>query len=195
MSSAPTLQALAFYAREHFGEDGYPFEESIPSSFDLVLSAYLDAAKWGLIASAPDRARSAVAERLRGRTGFAPVSDVAVRTFVENSLTYLESQFRGTAEAREHRQELSHIFWGNLVESREMYGPLRHAACSCGHVMTGRSDEDLYGLVRRHLVGQSDPVRHEQVSLPEQTVRRRLVAEQDLKTSSSVEWRAPVPVG
>jgi hypothetical protein len=192
MRSAPTLQTLAYYAREHFGEDGYPFEESIPSSFDLVVEVYLDAAQRGMIASAPDWARSAVAERLRAREGFMPVSEPAVDTFVRDALTYLDRQFRSTAEARTHRLELSHLFWGNLVESREMYGPLRHAACSCGYLMTGRSDEDLYGLVRRHLVGQHDPARHSRASLPERTVRRRLVADQDRTVTASIEWKVPV---
>jgi hypothetical protein len=42
MSGSPTLQSLALYARDHFGDNGYPFEGSIPSSLDVVVAACAD---------------------------------------------------------------------------------------------------------------------------------------------------------
>jgi hypothetical protein len=194
MSALPTLQSLALYAREHFGEDGYPFEESIPSSFDLVVGAYADEDSRGAEDAIRDHACAVVQERLSARPGFAPVGEPEVGAFVQDVVTYLHGQFAVAQEARRNAPVLSHLFWGNLVEARVVYGPLRHAACSCGYVMTGRDEEDLYALVRRHLWGQTEPERHHRANLPETTIDHRLVSEQDLVVeSSSSAWRTPVP--
>jgi hypothetical protein len=195
MSAAPTLHSLGLYARGHFGEDGYPFEESIPTSFDLVLAAYLDEEINAEEETVRDRGCTFVQDRLWSRPGFAPVSGVDVDIFVQDALTYLQGQFAAAQEARPNGPVLSHLFWGSLVEAREVYGPLRHAACSCGYVMTGRDDEDLYALVRRHLWGQTEPEQHQRASLPETIVRRRLVSDEDLVVEpASLAWNAPVPV-
>jgi hypothetical protein len=186
VNTLPTFQALALYAREHFGEDGYPFKESIPSSFDLVLGVYLDPMDEGRDEPVRARASTVVQEHLCSRAGFSPVTQTAVDDFVRDALAYLRGQFTSTEDARRHQRTLSHLFWGNLVEARAVFGPLCLTACSCGYVMAGRNEDDLYGLVRRHLWGQTEPERHRPIELPETVLRRHLVGDQDLGHQSVV---------
>src|SRR5579871_551189 len=100
MSTPTTLQTLAFYAREHFGEDGYPFEESIPTSLDVVFGAFLDGVEQGGTEGVRENAETAVVERLRTRPGFAPVLPPEVAPFVRDALSYLQEQFATEDEAR-----------------------------------------------------------------------------------------------
>jgi hypothetical protein len=128
-------------------------------------------------------------DHLCARAEFAPVAEQVVGIFVRQSLTYLQEHFAALEEVEGNRLTLSHLFWGHLVEARMAFGPLRFAACSCGRVMTGRDEEDLYGLVRRHLWGQQEPERHQRAALPETVLRRRLVGDQDRwVASSSSAW-------
>ena len=101
MSTLISLQALAFYAREHFGEDGYPFEESIPSSFDLVFGVFIEETEQGGRDRVIALAAAAVRTRLCARAGFAPVTQPEVDRFVQHTLGYLEEQFEAIEDVFE----------------------------------------------------------------------------------------------
>lgn len=115
MSGVPTLQSLALYAREHFGEDGAPFAASIPSSLDVIVRVYAREPD-------PQRARAcacAVLEQwLRGHDRAADRG--SVEEYVRWGLRYLQAVYpdgQGVGEKAEQRL-LTHLFWGNLVEAR-----------------------------------------------------------------------------
>lgn len=121
MTDTPTLQGLAVYARDHFGEDGYPFEASLPSSFDTVVAAY---ARQADQEEAQRRANTLLQDWLRSRGSDADQPDVA--EFVSLAMAYLRSQYPEATEVQKEQQMLTHLFWGNLVEARYATGGADH---------------------------------------------------------------------
>ena len=115
MSGTPTLQDLAFYARDHFGEDGHPFEDSIPSSFDVVVETYVhETDEEAVRRHAGERVR----EQLQTRGANPAPAQPDVDEFVVQTVTYLQSQYPEGEEAEQDEKLLSHLFWGHLVEAR-----------------------------------------------------------------------------
>jgi hypothetical protein len=164
LSRSPTLQSLALYARDHFGEDGYPFESSIPSSFDVVAAAYAEGAD---PEDASAQSGSILREHLENQ-GRA-VAQVEVDEFAREAVSYLRAAYPDAETVRDddERRSLSHLFWGNLVEARfasggpgpasrltpEEEAPPEHTiTCSCGEVLTSRDEEELYAFIHAHSV-------------------------------------------
>lgn len=112
------LQVLAFYAHDHFGEDGFPYEESVPSSFDIVVDVYAREADSAGHEEICAHACDAIIERLQVQRRAPLVERPLVDEFVEMAVTYLRSQYPKAAQAAEERQMLTNLFWGNLVAAR-----------------------------------------------------------------------------
>lgn len=120
MSKPSTLQALACYARDHFGEDGFPYEKSIPTSFDIVMEVYAREAVESPAEECQARATNTLSERLEASEEVPAPPRPAVEEFVRETVTYLQSQYPEAAEVERDQQMLSHLFWGHLVEARHV---------------------------------------------------------------------------
>lgn len=168
MKSTPTLQSLALRAREYFGEDGDPFEESVPSSLDVVVAFYSAGASSD---EAVGRIATAVRRHVERRGRSAASTDVD--EFTQAAIRYLRAVYPDPDMVTddEERRTLSHLFWGHLVAARHApeYPPLpsshlesmrtrravKHTiACSCGEELTSKDEETLYSFVRAHAAQQ-----------------------------------------
>ena len=115
---APSLQQLAFYAHDHFGEDGDPFAVNCPSSFEVVMGVYASYANHVDEDMLPLYAGVFLRQRLRfARSGSCERRSV-VDVFVEDALTFLRLRHPDPAVVREHRGTLSILFRAHLAEAR-----------------------------------------------------------------------------
>jgi hypothetical protein len=115
MNRTPTLPDLALYARDHFGEGGAPFEDSLPTSLDVVVAVYAGPAE----AATPSvQAGAALRQHLQNRGCHASPEEVDI--YVQGAVRYLQALYpeREALWQEERQRFLSHLFWGNLVEMR-----------------------------------------------------------------------------
>jgi hypothetical protein len=115
MSRTPALQDLAIYARDHFGENGLPFDDDIPSSFDTVVEVY---ARSSDEQEARAQSSAVLCERLQTQSADGAVVPEEIDEFVEETVTYLQTQYPEPEQVMDDRLILSHLFWGQLVEAR-----------------------------------------------------------------------------
>jgi hypothetical protein len=114
MSTAPTLQTLALYARDHFGEDGQDYSEGALSSLDVVVARYVSETN-------PEAAVGHIAMTLCRHKERGGVSIDAARayTFSRMATVYLRAVHPDATHVGAYdRWLLSRLFWGHLVEAR-----------------------------------------------------------------------------
>jgi hypothetical protein len=114
MAATPTLQTLAVYAREHFGEDGYSAEEGAPSSLDVVVDGFNSALR-------PESAADEVATVLRRQMEVQGrmIEAAHAREFTRVAISYLREVYPDARAMDEEEQVLlSRLFCGHLVEAQ-----------------------------------------------------------------------------
>jgi hypothetical protein len=117
MITTPTLQELAFYARDHFGEDGYSLGERAPSTFEVVVDVFSRTTPGTGELDLQSYAGALVQERLRETFKMRGVpADVC--DYVRMAIKYLRCQYPAAHRVNEDRELLGRLFWGHLVEAR-----------------------------------------------------------------------------
>jgi hypothetical protein len=114
MGNAPTLQALALYARDHFGEDGADAPDGSPSSLDVIAEGYFNR-------SSPEAAVDRLADSLTNRMGARgrTIEPARAWAFARLTVSYLGAAYPDARAIRQdERRMLSRLFWGHLVEAR-----------------------------------------------------------------------------